>query len=1507
MRVSKITVKRKSGFSTPWQPALIFFPPVCRPPFLRRFGGDRDRLAQLIEDSTQSRSPLVDPIVKKLRASLATLSPEERATLDTYLPELSSATSSLAPHHLVRAPERLTEAKLPDDHRCFERLQEVVKKLERLLNNAPSFSLYQEIRSLKEAYLTYIKTLQHARTFEERRPYLSAVSLLTKGSLDNTFISQEMAYLLLSLDVFGLITKTNQTGSSATDHVGSLWIKKNQLKIREGQNTEGTLDPSMEAAIHAFHTLFFGDGVVPSTLLVLSQVPHKQPQQSSEAEGLIQQAQDPNRGRLEIKRIKNRLHEESSLKNQFTETNTSHSVQVSQAIAGELLGDFLHQAHQTPSLFDMLDRPHVQRLILSSLLTRPADAKADNAIVTFPDKSGQRRIISIDNDLSFADPVIQERASFHSVGLKNILYCYPELMTQPLDSAVRTQVLALKPELYLLQWLRALQFYNHTYDSLKEEMGAETFALLKLPLHLRAGTVRQLLEDVKRLQQFLHFPPHGKATTLQDVFQHLQPLTAAYYARALQTPRPSCQTPLERFHQIYNNQVFFEELFQDTEDMAGSSFKERLKREQARPKDHTPRSQSIDEAARELFEAIDWIALSDKGVAVLEEALPFFPALLKTLSPETYPHLLHDLIPHHPSPPLLKALIDLFPAALHQWDGQGLTPLHYAVLHSKTLALTLLLQKTQDPQQRTRNGKTPLDLACEQQQEESFITLINHHAHQVEPNVALAFYKNKKLLPSSPARPAFLQLLKRHQELDWRFALDVLLPPAQHGHLRVRTTSFGDRSLAPDLKDLLLDANQRIRRQNASGRHAVGELRQTLRAGQESHALSLYFKEYPELPGLEEAAGSLLRQLIGFGAPYSDLIRIGERPVLVSQGIQSGTLKEVLQETPEILQDLHPSSLSALILASMLINPEDGKPDNYMLEPFGRFYRLIAIDNDHAFVPAVAREQPQASSGRSGRVEPVVQVKTILYCLDYMTQRIPPEVRDLFLKRNMGDLLEQWLTNLQRHQTSYSQLFSQAERQALLSTQQSYIGIPFQKGAIPALYTKMRWLQQLLHDKPQLTHLELLCKLEPLLGRRYKKAFTTPRSVMERFQLIDGLLFARDGSTITSSGHILKALEIPLKESLLDTAKQESTKAYDYGPKKALNDFKESRRYHALDVLRRTDQGLTLNFSDLTHPALKGFLEQRLAAVDFKDITKADQDAVFALLKDQLFYHLSLKNARALSDQQLTSVRFDHLLSLDLRGALSLTDGFLPALSQQAPSLESLNLRNTGLKKVFQQMETIVTKQGFFFSSQSILIEQQSLLFPALEALDLGQCGFLEVVKLEAPLLKRIHLDKCPSLKTFTLTAPLLQRFHVAFNPWVTTQQLGDWTENYYKTLKLEKRDVEGCKGIFETWTTWLDLWRGNFKGGQSLQKAAQEGTLTLTGYDLSSFPLDRFIQHHTLLLDQILSLDLSSSKIGAAGAKALSILTKLTRLNLKRNHIGDEGAQALEPFSQSNDSRFKT
>jgi hypothetical protein len=132
------------------------------------------------------------------------------------------------------------------------------------------------------------------------------------------------------------------------------------------------------------------------------------------------------------------------------------------------------------------------------------------------------------------------------------------------------------------------------------------------------------------------------------------------------------------------------------------------------------------------------------------------------------------------------------------------------------------------------------------------------------------------------------------------------------------------RSIPDEIYKQLINNDGHFIRKNEYGKRVVAYAQKQGKLAK--HAL--YFKVFPGMPGIEEAVGSFTRQLLGFGAPYTDLMKYKDYVVLVSQAIEGESLHDVLISHPDKLKQLVHEEVAGLIIAAMLVNPEDGKPDN---------------------------------------------------------------------------------------------------------------------------------------------------------------------------------------------------------------------------------------------------------------------------------------------------------------------------------------------------------------------------------------------------------------------------------------------------------------------------------------------------------------------------------------------------------------------------------------------------
>ena len=253
-----------------------------------------------------------------------------------------------------------------------------------------------------------------------------------------------------------------------------------------------------------------------------------------------------------------------------------------------------------------------------------------------------------------------------------------------------------------------------------------------------------------------------------------------------------------------------------------------------------------------------------------------------------------------------------------------------------------------------------------------------------------------------------------------------------------------------------------------------------------------------------------------------------------SQGVDGDTLLVTLAKYPERLTTSHlcPKSLSVSLVLAMLLNPEDGKPDNYIVESLGgredSLFRLVSIDNDHAFVPAVP-------TGKDAKSNPI-RTKCVLFCMDAMHNPVHDHVRKLVMNLDPYVFLKTWLLKMIEVSTSITAVegpFTMKDVADLQARKENptFLCVPIrpvkhlqnghtQPGIVMELYNKLQRMQRVLAERSACTHFELLETVEPALAMRYREVLFAPdrmrTSLTERFERVDGLYFGRKDGAMKS-------------------------------------------------------------------------------------------------------------------------------------------------------------------------------------------------------------------------------------------------------------------------------------------------------------------------------------------------------------------------------------------------------
>lgn len=655
-------------------------------------------------------------------------------------------------------------------------------------------------------------------------------------------------------------------------------------------------------------------------------------------------------------------------------------------------------------------------------------------------------------------------------------------------------------------------------------------------------------------------------------------------------------------------------------------------------------------------------------------------------------------------------------------------------------------------------GSSLLDISCMRLHTNSFQQLIKKGAKKLkldQLDAVAAFYMYLKHHPEADQEAikktleAFKQLEESNRYLKFRMALEHLLggPLTKQGfssNVSMVGTQSGNRALP---LNIFQEGTRLVIRANTEGRATVAKAT--------AEGYSLYFKFFPELPGIEQAVSLLTYDLLGFGTTLSELFNIptalqvlvlkagwvtGESlveetveniPVLVSLGIEGCTLKQVFENPIDpatqlnILENLDEESLHALMLVAMLTNPEDGKGDNYIAEPFitheGQTkYRIVGIDNDHAFVP------PLTDAG-SNRVR--INTKTILYAFDQITKPIPENVRTLFTSLDLDTTLRSWLSRLRNLNGRYAEVFrDNLHNQMLFDRYRSFIGVPFGKGALAYLYSKFIRLRQALASHQQrLRPLDLFMVVEPFLSGRYGEEIrqTTELSAFERFKRIEGQAATK---TLSRPIDVLTSYHIPSTpqnhEAIL--------RGQQYNPGQATDELEEiiaaefnkilPGQLESFRLLKRGDQ-----------------IETALEGVDFGGLSFEENVQFLKIIQEKLplLHRLILRNHQSFKTAEIKKWTADVLKGLThitLSGCQGVDqDGFIH-LAEQADNLVYLDVSGNATLRIAARRA-----EGTFVSSLP-------LTFKNLSCLDVSNCKNLSQLDVEASRLEVFNIENNPEL-----------------------------------------------------------------------------------------------------------------------------------------------------------------
>ncbi len=1206
--------------------------------------------------------------------------------------------------------------------------------------------------------------------------------LLTESSdmagplLKSFLIDQDMALKITSLSGFssgGICTfdKQNIKGAHA---VCSLVDPQKKEGVHFKANSETELQVGYESAVYWFSYLLFGHGQAASSLVTVSNIATFELPEDSPIKDVYAQAlkNDPARtffiGSPQCRRF-------------FVPRKYSTILQASHHIAGTSLDDFIKEQIVKKSQTH-LDLTSFGEQVLLNLLTVQSDFKPDNLMVR-QDESAS--LIGIDNDVAFGSP-IKKAAVFvrpgradqkikHLVALKNILFLLPA-MKEPVAEPVVAAIKKIDPDVFIMRWLELLRYQELRYEAFKnhsflnEDFKDEPFLsghnyeeALCLPIRFSLEFIRRLKENIKNMQEY--FRTHKGASHWQ-LFNLVEPVVAKCYKEFFDKKGDVITTFFKAIYQKkVEKQTYIEDLVDLDEILHGKTVKELLEkvnlpnasikkysiaecvklllsetdlfekqREQVLPAFLTSVYNAFTQEFLEVQEAgglhQSWNGVSKSGdnlliLLMIEAGLD--ESVLRWFITEGGCEILFDeenIVCACLENSYSTSFISFLLRALEK-EYAGLPKGEEQVVETKELAALL--------NRPIKNGSTALDLAMREGKRREFRLFIEHGARACDPKNALSYYVTT--LKSSKAHQkdfaSFAKLMDRNQAVEWEICLHNLLPLQQEKitGIDIVGSDGTTRSLVKSIEQQIYDADKKFKPAVQEGANHVVACARMQDSIIKERLHGIYFKELPSIPGREEAAGRFMRRLFGYGAPHTLLVKM-HNPVMLSHEMEGPTLAQAFKDRSPALQKLDPKNISGLIIAAMLINPEDGKPNNLVLvkNKEGDTYSLSIVDNDNGFIEPLVR-QKRKFSDEKGSIK--LRVKTVLYCLDQMKEIVHPAIRARILEIDPLAFLEEWASDLGDVHENYLKLFTGAEHATHLKSKCITQGIPFWDDAVVKIYDKIVLLQNILLANSGISHIDLLCRLEPGLGKIYQDVLLLDVTPMVRWQKVDGPSYKHTPSgvwtTLSQEKTILSSALLPAEKPLLELVQE----AGDFTVLQAVDTLKEKLSKNNQEVVQELLKKARERDADFQHGALSIRQWEKLLANPGMVFDSKQQKALLKIIQKEPFVSLALQHLTLVAPAWFSGVNYDHLTKLDLRSCQEIKD--VAPIVKRAELLEELNIgKIVGLVRL----------------SDSAGLQETDLNLFRLRRLSVAGCTKLRSIKIAAPFLVYLNISDCPLVTT---------------------------------------------------------------------------------------------------------------------------------------------------------------
>lgn len=1000
----------------------------------------------------------------------------------------------------------------------------------------------------------------------------------------------------------------------------------------------------------------------------------------------------------------------------------------------------------------------------------------------------------------------------HIVLAKSLLFANNTFLNEHIVDQLVQRLSLMNPKVAVMQWLEALEHYYAPYYALEDIIG-KCKAKLTLDQQVSIDFIKRCLERLEILQNCLKQGPISHRT----LWAQVDPLLAHRY-QVLNQHYPSSQSMINA---LYNKRepVFFEDILSSgieqrvdngktlsaLIDVLPATDKNAGYRDYAEALiEQISDSLTINHLAQDALTlymrlnfnrtivppaglilstatVIQAYAQAPQKWAYFIKSFPKIAVQFKVPLSFTHPLILYYAICEADGPVLIEALLAAGVAANSVRSGDGLTPLHFAASFYPD-CIPALIAGGADIECRVQ-GMTPLEMAMHLYQHKAVLLLLHAGAgRDLDARLGLTFIETYQTL-----YPELCQsLLSRNIAMAWFLALDKVSQEARTPEGVSIMGMKSNRYLRSEVYKEIFKGAHTFPKDNIHGVRSVTSIKCRVNPSIE---VGLHLKEYPELPGREIMVHLLAKHLFGgLTTPPIALWRFSKMsgiikkkevayPVLASRSIEGKNLFEVIKENPEQLKKLDKQSVYEAIVLAMMINPEDGRADNYIVQPFSKgnevFYRIVSIDNDHAFVRPIVFKK----SGAELKGTKTLKVKTILYCLEEMQNALPYDMVKQLLSQKPYELLRHWLKELKRNQKNIDKFFNEKEKKELKS-HDVHLDIAFKFSIVEDIYQKFCRLQMVLREDPRTPLFDILRAVIPELWIRYFSIFTQYDTPLDRFNALTKDSFAT--KVIKQGGNTLRYAisSTPAREVMditVGLTEEETKKEKEESANTALSRLDQlyAECSAIATIADELQQGIVDRFKALPSIDQEKIIngDGLLRGIDFNLMPRAKQETVLAAFQGISFRALKIRNCSVLGDKQLSNLLQGNksLLALTLEGCLSLTNAAVQKIDKHCPNLEKLHVNKLSWSDV-------------------------SVSLPRLRALYVHDCALLKSWVLQSSsIVELLYFINCQGLYNVDISSTALREITLMHCPKLPEKKFRALASD---TTFLKKVDLKGCLAI---------------------------------------------------------------------------------------------------------------